>query len=186
MSAIHPALPAGDSRPLRARAASALGATALSTLGAIAVLAVGTTLPAPAHALIITGGDAITGIGNTCLELGGTASTAPGSVDGFTCNGLQNQRWSYTNGQLTRANNGTALCLEVTNQATTAGSPVDLGVCGSTTTTPAQYWSLSTTGEIVNNASNLCLDWGNALTSNGSGLYIQTCSGGFTQQFWLR
>jgi nitrite reductase/ring-hydroxylating ferredoxin subunit len=167
-------------RPFRALRSTALGALALLVLGA--------TVSAPASAVLVTGGDSIVGIGNVCLELGGVDSTAPGPVDGFACNGLQNQQWDITNGQFQRANNGQTLCLEVTNQATTAGSQVDIGACGSTASTPTQYWSMNASGEIVNAASGLCLDWGKAIKRNGNGtiLTVQRCSGGFEEEFWLR
>jgi hypothetical protein len=149
-------------------------------------------LASTANALIITGGlgpnggVAVPGIGNQCLEIGGVASTAPGNVvDGFNCDGLLNQVWQITNGQIQKINNGSFTCLETLNGGTTSGTIVALGNCK--TGAKYQLWNVNVYGAIVfEGATDMCLDWAGAYLQNGARLEIRPCDGSLQQQFWLR
>ncbi|WP_225447486.1 RICIN domain-containing protein [Streptacidiphilus sp. PB12-B1b] len=90
------------------------------------------------------------------------------------CTGRANQQW-------TAATNGTletlGKCLDVTNDATTPGSPVQLYDCNGT---GAQQWQADN-GELPNPQSGLCLNDSTATSL----LDINTCTNTRTQWFSL-
>jgi hypothetical protein len=139
-----------------------------------------------ANALTLTGGVGligglgITGIGNQCVQVGGVDSTGAGPVTGWSCNNNLNQVWEITNGHVQRINNGSAMCLTA---GATAGDGAVLQPCGTST---SQLWTLSTTGELINEGSGLCLDWALAYTTLGKQLDVEVCTGSPQQQFWPR
>lgn len=156
-----------------------------ATLSVVCGVGLALTL-AQAEALTITGavgragGGLITGIGNQCVQVGGVDSTGPGPVTGWSCNNNLNQVWVITNGQIQKINGGAAMCLTA---GAAAGDGAVLEAC---TTSRTQRWTLNPEGEIVNEASGLCLDWAKAYTTNGGQLDVEPCTGAGNQQFWPR
>jgi hypothetical protein len=64
-----------------------------------------------------------------------------------------------------------------------AGDGAVLEACNGSRT---QRWTLNPEGEIVNEATGLCLDWAQAYTTNGRQLDVEPCTGADNQQFWPR
>jgi len=98
----------------------------------------------------------------------------------WDCNGGSNQQWtSLSNGELQVYGNK---CLDVPNNATAAGTRVDISDC---TGGSNQLWNLNSDGTVVGRGSSLCLDVTGARTANGTAVEIWTCNGGSNQK-WTR
>jgi hypothetical protein len=134
-----------------------------------------TTTPPPSPALPTAG--PFSGPGNgLCLDAAGGSPGAGNEIDAYTCNGSASQIFQEaTNGTLQVLSN----CVDVTG--TTSGSNVELNPCSGAST---QNWAVESNGEIVNNASGLCLDDpGNNTGAGAVQMEVETCTGS-AQQDW--
>ena len=113
----------------------------------------------------------------------GCASTTPAEspgagneIDAYTCNGSASQVFQEaTNGTLQVLSN----CVDVTG--TTSGSKVELNPCSGAST---QDWTVESNGEVLNNASGLCLDDpGNNAGAGAVQMEVETCTDS-AQQDW--
>jgi hypothetical protein len=113
-----------------------------------------------------------------------TIATAPADLN--SCDGSPSQTWTaLPNGTITDTDNldyqvmgesGVPACLGA--DGTTAGSPVEVSTDCDATFDPFQSseWSLTSTGEIVNAASGLCLTDPGDATAGGTALDVETCA----------
>jgi hypothetical protein len=90
-----------------------------------------------------------------------------------TCDGSTNQSWRRTSGGFVEDNTGD-WCLDVVDARIDNGSAVALFSCN---TTPAQTWTYSASGELINPQSRRCLD--------AVALAIKDCDGTAAQKWRL-
>lgn len=144
----------------------------------LSVTATGGSTPPPT-----TGTGPIRGQGSgRCVDVPGAVQTNATVVNLWDCTtGAANQTWTLDgSGRLTVYNG--AKCLDVANQATADGTPVEIFDCTGGTN---QQWTLNADGTIVGVGSNKCLDATGGATTNGTLLEIWTCNGGANQS-WSR
>ena len=114
----------------------------------------------------------------TCLDV--AASTASTAATVWSCNGLDNQRWTQTASNELRVFG--SQCLDARNRGTTAGTEVIIYGCSGAAN---QQWVTQADGTIRGVQSGLCLDvsgWG---TANGTRIQLWTCTGA-ANQVWAR
>jgi hypothetical protein len=98
----------------------------------------------------------------------------------WDCNGGAGQTFTPTTAAELRVYGGK--CLQARNQATTAGTAVEIADCAGS---PGQRWMLSNDGTIISVQSRLCLDVNGQTTTNGTHVQLWTCNGQ-TNQKWNR
>ncbi len=126
----------------------------------------------------------ITGLGSKCVDPYAGISDGT-SADLYQCSGNANQAFVRgADGSLRLPSN---YCL--TASGTTAGSAVKVNDCagtgtGGAVTTTTKLWTYSaSTHELVNRASNLCLEVPGSVATDGTLLALGTCTGAANQQW---
>ncbi|MEQ8272546.1 MAG: M12 family metallopeptidase [Deltaproteobacteria bacterium] len=112
--------------------------------------------------------------GGLCLDLAGPhheAKKQGGKVQGWSCNGQDNQRWSLVGGRIESTN---GLCLDVVRPAMTEpGAKVQVWSCHDKAN---QQWRLDAEGRLVN-GGGLCLDIvRGAMKDNGARVQVWSCN----------
>jgi len=120
-----------------------------------------------------------------CMDDAGNSSANGAKVQIWACNGGPSQNWTFQpngnpGGTGTLTINGK--CLDIYNRGTASRTPVQLYTCNSGSN---QQWLIDGSGgELYNPNSGKCLtDPGG--TTNGTQLWIDTCSGINTNQAWI-
>ncbi|WP_412538404.1 ricin-type beta-trefoil lectin domain protein [Longispora sp. K20-0274] len=119
----------------------------------------------------------ITVTSGKCLDDTGSATTDGTPITLFTCHGGANQRWTFPG-------DGTARTLGkcLTAAGTADGAAITLSTCTGGAT---QSWSYRRNGNLVNAASNKCLDvFGGATTTDGARLAVWVCGYNQHNQTW--
>lgn len=153
--------------------------------GAVAeVNADASALSAPQVAATDTGEYGVTaevtsGIVSKCLD-----DTAAGTADGnkiqiYTCNTLQNQRWTA---ELDGTVRDFGKCLTNSGGASGNGNPIVLSTC--IPGNGSQQWQPGANSSLVNPATGKCLDDPGSSTTNGTQTDLSTCTGTAAQQWW--
>jgi Ricin-type beta-trefoil lectin domain/Concanavalin A-like lectin/glucanases superfamily/Fibronectin type III domain len=141
-------------------------------------------LTAPQVAATDTGEYGVTaeitsGIVSKCLD-DANASTADGNkIQMWTCNTLQNQRWTA---ELDGTVRNFGKCLTNSGGVSANGNPIVLSTCvpGS----GSQQWQPGTSSSLVNPATGKCLEDPGSSTTNGTQADLNTCNGTAAQQWW--
>jgi hypothetical protein len=106
----------------------------------------------PAAVTTVTGAvDSSVGSG-LCLDDRSSSTANDNPIQIYTCNGTGAQQWTYEpDGTLQVLGS----CMDVTNSGTTNGTLIQLYTCNGT---GAQQWRATTSGQLINPESGLCLD----------------------------
>jgi hypothetical protein len=123
------------------------------------------------------GGQPLTGIGGKCLDVYGSNSSNGAAVGIWTCNGGDNQSWTYTAEDTLVGLDGK--CLDVAGAGTRDGNRVQLYACNGTV---AQVWVWNN-GALVNPHSGKCLDVTGDVDTDGALVQIWDCWGGSNQKW---
>ncbi len=124
------------------------------------------------------GGNAITGIGNKCVDVAAASSANGTAIQLWTCNGSNAQQWTRS-GSTLRA---LGKCMDITSAGTANGTLIQLWDCNGS---GAQNWQAQSNGTLLNPASGKCLDATGQSSADGTRLQIWTCAGGANQQWRL-
>jgi hypothetical protein len=95
----------------------------------------------------------------------------------YDCNGTAAQQWTLGSDGTVRA---LGKCLDVTNQSTADGAPLQLWDC---TGGANQKWSATAAHDLVNPAADKCMDATGQSSANGTRLQIWTCTGTANQKW---
>ena len=112
-----------------------------------------------------------------CLDVVDASTTSGAAVQIWTCHGDKNQLWKVKD---TSVQVYGTLCLNASGSAN--GSPVTVATCKASD--PAQSWTVNG-AQLINTASNKCLDVRNGGVANGTRLQIWDCYDGNVNQTWL-
>jgi chitinase len=115
-------------------------------------------------------GNKITGLGGKCVDVAGASSANGTTVDLYTCNGTNAQKWAIAGGTV----QSLGKCLDVAAASTANGAKVQLYDCNGT---GAQQWTHTSSNQFVNAGSGKCLDATNQSSANGTPLQIWSCAG---------
>ncbi|EFG10238.1 ricin-type beta-trefoil lectin domain protein [Streptomyces clavuligerus] len=119
----------------------------------------------------------ITGLGGKVIDASGGATNGTKAIL-YRATGKANQAWVLgADGAVHLMKSG--LCLTVANNATAAGSPVQVSTCDGGT---GQQWRAQN-GTLLNPASKRCLAPHGGSSANGTALELADCDGG-TPQKW--
>jgi predicted alpha-1,2-mannosidase len=95
----------------------------------------------------------------------------------YTCSGGSSQHWWFEpDGSLRISGH----CMDVADSGTTNGTLVELYTCNGT---GAQQWRATTSGQLVNTQSSLCLNDPGSATTLGTQLNIYACNGTAAQDW---
>jgi hypothetical protein len=130
-----------------------------------------TVVPVPPHQLTITGAP------GRCVDVNGGAFTNGNTVQSWSCNNSNAQKFSFTaSGTLS----GNGVCVAPAGIGTPAnGTLVQVRTCGG----PNQIWQFRSDKSIYNPSSGLCLNDPGSPASNRQ-LQLATCNGGTGGQRW--
>jgi Ricin-type beta-trefoil lectin domain/Concanavalin A-like lectin/glucanases superfamily/Fibronectin type III domain len=153
--------------------------------GAVAgVNAYASALTAPQVAATDTGEYGVTaeitsGVVSKCLDDTAAATTDGNKIQIYTCNTLQNQRWTA---ELDGTVRDFGKCLTNSGGVNANGNPIVLSTCvpGS----GSQQWQPGAGSSLVNPATGKCLEDPGSSTTNGTQADLNTCSGSAAQQWW--
>ncbi|WP_437836093.1 lectin [Sorangium sp. So ce1153] len=122
----------------------------------------------------------VKGVGSgKCLDVKGRSTAAGTALQIYSCNGGDNQAFTYTAAGELRVY-GTTRCVEASGGGTTAGTKVVIGTCSGQ---PRQKWTMNTNGTIVSQPSGLCLDVEGRRTTDSTPVNLWTCNGQTNQQW---
>lgn len=140
-------------------------------------------------------GVGVTGPGGKCLDVAGDDVGVAGSGVGlWTClRDAVDQHWQYIrsvptvfkgtgDGEFVNNLKTLGRCLDIKNNSTAAGTQVHLWDCNDL---GGQKWVQQPNGTLLNPQSGLCLTSLGGSTANGTGLTIEPCTGGASQQFHI-
>jgi chitinase len=116
-----------------------------------------------------TGGGRITGLGGKCVDVAAAGTANGTTVDLYTCNGTNAQKWAVSGGTV----QALGKCLDVNAAGTANGSKVQLYDCNGTA---AQQWTHNSSNQFVNAGSGKCLDATGQSSADGTPLQIWTCA----------
>ncbi|WP_030321165.1 RICIN domain-containing protein [Streptomyces sp. NRRL B-3229] len=88
--------------------------------------------------------------------------------------------WIGNSPMVIHAHGATNMCLEVGNNKTDNGTPVQIYTCNGSA---GQKWQIGDNGSLVHDNSGKCLDVPRADSANGTALRIWTCNGSPAQQW---
>ncbi|HEV2374591.1 MAG TPA: arabinofuranosidase catalytic domain-containing protein [Streptosporangiaceae bacterium] len=130
----------------------------------------------------VTDGSPIVGPGGQCADVLGDDTGVNGTqIDIWTCQSYaRDQHWFYNTA--TQALHTLGRCMDLTGNATAAGTLVQLYTCNGTT---GEKWAPQANGSLMNPQSGLCLDATGGSTANGTRLEIEPCNGSAEQHFPL-
>ncbi|MET9381674.1 ricin-type beta-trefoil lectin domain protein [Streptomyces sp. NPDC002928] len=115
-----------------------------------------------------------------CLDVYNNTITNGTQAELWSCNGGQNQAWTYTSRkELVLYGNK---CLDAYNLGTTNGTKVVIWDCNGQNN---QKWNVNSDGTLTNVNAGLCLDAYGAGTANGTQMVLWSCTGGTNQQWTL-
>jgi GH25 family lysozyme M1 (1,4-beta-N-acetylmuramidase) len=121
-------------------------------------------------------GELVLANGGKCLDDTGSSTANGNRIQIWTCNDNTAQKWTIVQDQTVRV---LGKCLD--EGGTGNGAVVELETCAGGNT--AQRWQAGTDGQLINVASDRCLDDSGKKTANGTKLDIWACNGG-TNQHW--
>jgi chitinase len=121
-------------------------------------------------------GSKITGLGGKCVDVAGAGSANGTTVDLYTCNGTNAQKWAISGGAV----QSLGKCLDVAAAGTANGAKVQLYDCNGT---GAQQWTHTSSDQFVNAGSGKCLDATNQSSADGTPLQIWSCAGTANQSW---
>ncbi|KAK3813055.1 MAG: glycoside hydrolase superfamily [Benniella sp.] len=128
------------------------------------------------------------GASGMCMDNSKSAVTPNNPVLLWTCNSTANQIWKFKNGSISLAfdpeHKSDTFCLDTEAIAGQNYQNVVLNPCKEGTTT--QQWTVTSTGNVKNNASGNCLDISGSTYKEGTRLLAFPCGNGGTQanQVW--
>ncbi|KAI9235246.1 MAG: glycoside hydrolase superfamily [Podila humilis] len=123
-----------------------------------------------------------------CVDNGNGYVTSNNPVILWTCSSAANQVWKFKNGTISLAfdpsRQSDTYCLDTMGAATASSQTVVLNPCQAGSA--SQQWKVTPTGNILNNASNKCLDINGSIYKDGTGLLTYACGAGGAQanQVW--
>ncbi|KAF9392026.1 hypothetical protein CPC16_003670 [Podila verticillata] len=124
-----------------------------------------------------------------CVDNGnGYVTSQNNPVILWTCSSAANQVWKFKNGTISLAfdpsRQSDTYCLDTMGAATASSQTVVLNPCQAGSA--SQQWKVTPTGNILNNASNKCLDINGSIYKDGTGLLTYACGAGGAQanQVW--
>ncbi len=124
-----------------------------------------------------SGNRLISNYNGKCLDVPGFNFADGQHLDMWDCNNGTNQNWTFSGGTVQTQNN---LCLDAAGAGTLNGTPIQIATCSGN---PAQQFTLTTAGDLVNLRANRCVDltaWNN---TNGASLQLWDCTGGANQKW---
>jgi beta-glucosidase-like glycosyl hydrolase len=122
----------------------------------------------------------VVGLGGQCLDLAGGAAVAGGRVVLNHCDASRpSQTWTLGVNK-TLWNNG--WCTIPSSGATAVGTKIVLDTCDGSS---SRQWTAQASGELVNGASNTCLDDPSNSLTDGTAQQLFTCSNGAAEEQYL-
>ncbi len=121
----------------------------------------------------------ISNYNNKCLDVPGFNFTDGQHLDVWDCNNSSNQNWEFIGGTVRTQNN---LCADAAGAGTTNGTPIQIATCSGN---PAQQFTLTSAGDLVNPQANRCVDITDWSSANGAALQLWDCVGSANQK-WHR
>jgi predicted alpha-1,2-mannosidase len=112
-----------------------------------------------------------------CADDAGSGTSNGTHIQVYTCNGTDAQSWTVAPDHTLQVLDD---CMDVTDAGTTTGTLVQLHTCNGT---GAQQWEATSSGELVNPESGLCLTDPSGEGTNSTQLEIAACTGA-TGQLW--
>jgi predicted chitinase len=158
------------------------GRYGIATIAAVALVAAGIVIAAPAEAAF-SGTTLVNGRSGSCLDVRG-ASNAPGTaVQIAACTGAESQRFTTTAASEVRVTiGGVARCLDASGGGTANGNPVIIWTCQGSGN---QRWTHNANNSITNTKSGRCLDINGSNPASGTGTILWDCkNGGNGSQTW--
>jgi Ricin-type beta-trefoil lectin domain len=119
---------------------------------------------------------AIRGLAGKCVDIAGAKSVNGATIQLYTCNGTNAQRWSRSADGTIRA---LGKCLDVSHGSTANGARVQLWRCNGS---GAQRWRYQS-GRLVNPRANKCLEVRKNNSANGTPLQLWSCTGAANQKW---
>ncbi|WMX48818.1 ricin-type beta-trefoil lectin domain protein [Streptomyces roseicoloratus] len=126
------------------------------------------------------------GLGQKCLDLKSGLAAAGQPIQLYQCNGTVAQAWHFepapgqANADLGALSVYDSWCVQPT--ANTAGSAVQLQKCNSAT---SQQVKRNASGQLIHQASGLCLAVQGAVNASGTAIVLATCDAAQAAQQWL-
>ena len=128
--------------------------------------------------LTTSGGNSlVSALNGKCVDVPGSKYGAGQSLQTWTCNNTDAQKWAFAGGALQTKYN---LCVEVPSGNNYAG--LILNTCNAG---DLQQFAVSPTGALVNPSSGRCVDIRNGNVNNGGQLILYDCKG-TPNQTWKR
>jgi predicted alpha-1,2-mannosidase len=113
-----------------------------------------------------------------CLDDRSGSAANGNPIQIYTCNGTAAQNWTVEPDGTLRVEGG---CMD-TGAGTTSGTLIQLYACNGT---GSQQWKATSSGQLINPQSGLCLDDPSSSTTAGTQVQLYTCNGTAAQDWKL-